>query len=362
MAAVRKARPVGRGENRKLRVAVVGLGMGKAHLRGYLGSGLAEVAAVCDANEELLKRVGDEFKVERRYTDYGRMLGAERLDAVSIALPNFLHAPFTVKALERGLHVLCEKPMADSVAAAQRMLAAAQKARRLLMINFSFRYIPAARWLQQAVREGRLGRIYYAHSAWLRRRGIPKLGSWFGDRKRAGGGPLIDLGVHRLDLAWWLMGRPRPVAASGATYAEIGPRLARRQRAVFNTEDLAVGLIRLEGGQTIMLEASWAANCEKEEQMATDLYGTEGGATYRNVGEGYDFEALLFAEVGGRQVNVRPKLPAQPAATETSMAGFCQAVLAGRLKVEGDAADGLAVQRMLEGLYRSAAAGREVRL
>jgi predicted dehydrogenase len=350
------------GSRGKLRVAVVGLGMGKVHVRGYQSSGLAEVVAVCDANEALLARVGDEFKVGRRYTDYDRMLEGEPLDAVSISVPNFLHAPFTIKALARGLHVLCEKPMADSVAAARRMLAAAKKARRLVMINFSYRYIPAARWLQGAVREGRLGRIYYAHSAWLRRRGIPKLGSWFSDKRRAGGGPLIDLGVHRLDLAWWLMGRPRPVAASGATYAEIGPRLARRERAVFSTEDLAVGLLRFEGGQTIMLEASWATNCEKEEQMLTDLYGTEGGASYRNVGEGYDFEALLFTEAGGRQVNVRPKLPAKSPDNETSMASFCRAVLAGELKVEGDAADGLAVQTMLEGIYRSAASGREVRL
>ena len=348
------------GAGRKLRVGVVGLGMGKAHVRGYLASGLAEVAAVCDVNGELLKRVGDEFGITRRYADYAKMLKAEKLDAVSIVLPNFLHAPCTIQALERGLHVLCEKPMADTAAAAEAMLAAAKKAKRLLMINFSYRYLPAARWLKQAVGEGRLGQIYYAHTGWLRRRGIPKLGSWFGDKRRAGGGPLIDLGVHRLDLAWWLMGRPRPVAVSGATYAEIGPKLARRQKAVFNTEDLAVGLIRFADGQSVLLEASWATNCEREEEMFTELFGTAGGAAYRNVGEGYEFESLLFTEVGGSQVNVRPKLPAKAPEAEGSMASFCRAVQAGKLRTEGDAADGLAVQRMLEGLYRSAETGREV--
>ena len=353
---------VKRKKKKKIRVAVVGLGMGKSHIRNYRASGVAEVVAVCDANAKLLKKVGDEFGVEARYTDYDTMLREEKLNAVSIVLPNFLHEPFSVKALRKKLHVLCEKPMAHSLASARKMAAAAEKSGRLLAINFSYRATPAARWLRAAVDEGRLGRIYYARTGWHRRRGIPKFGSWFGDRKRAGGGPLIDLGVHRLDLAWWLMGRPQPVTASGATYAEIGPRLAKKQKKIFNTEDLAAGMIRFRNGATVLLEASWASNSQKKENMFTELYGTEGGAVQRNTGEGYEFESLLFTEAGGKQVNVRAKLPARTPAEESSVAEFARNVARGRRRAEGDYRDGLAVQRMLDGIYRSARLGREVKL
>jgi predicted dehydrogenase len=345
-----------------LRVAVVGLGMGRTHIRCYRASGCAEVAAICDVSREALERAGKEYGVERRYTDYRRMLRQERLDAVSVALPNALHERFTVAALRRGLHVLCEKPMAHSLASARRMAAAARRSGRLLMINFSYRASPAARWLRAAVDEGRLGRIYFARTGWHRRRGIPKFGGWFGRRELAGGGPLIDLGVHRLDLAWWLMGRPEPVTASGAAWAEIGPRLAREQGKVFTTEDMAAGLVRFRGGAVAAVEASWACNCEREEEMFTELYGTAGGAVQRNVGEGYDFESLLFLDAGGRQVDLRAKLPPKTSDEESSIAEFARLALAGRTRAEGDWRDGLAVQRMLEGIYRSARLGREVRV
>ncbi len=347
---------------RKLRVAVVGLGMGRSHIRCYRASGIAEVAAICDVNKGALERVGEEFGVEARYTNYDEMLRAEKLDAVSVVLPNALHEPFTVKALRRKLHVLCEKPMAHTLASAKRMAAAARKSRRLLKINFSYRATPAARWLRAAVDEGKLGRIYFARTGWHRRRGIPKFGGWFGRKELAGGGPLIDLGVHRLDLAWWLMGRPEPVAASGAAYAEIGPRLAKKQRKVFTTEDLAAGFIRFKNGAVVAVEASWASNCEKQENMFTELYGSEGGAVQRNFTEGYDFESLLFTELGGRQVNVKAKLPAKTPDGENSIAGFARLALAGKTRAEGDWRDGLAVQKMLDGIYRSARLGREVRL
>jgi predicted dehydrogenase len=345
-----------------LRVGVVGLGMGRSHIRCYAASGCAEVVAICDVDADRLLKVGDEFGVEKRYGDFDAMLRAEELDAVSVVLPNALHEPFTVKALKRRLHVLCEKPMAHNLASARRMAAAARRSRRLLAINFSYRATPAAKWLRAAVDRGRLGRIYFARTGWHRRRGMPGFGGWFGNKKLAGGGPLIDLGVHRLDLAWWLMGRPEPVSASGATYAEIAPRIARRRRKVFTTEDMATGYIRFKNGATVVVEASWAANTEKREDMFTQLYGTKGGAVQRNFTEGYDFESLIFTELGGQQVDVKAKLPAKTPDSESSIANFARAALAGRTTAEGDWRDGLAVQRMLEGVYKSARLGREVRL
>ena len=345
-------------------VAVIGLGMGWAHLDGYSKHPDCTVSAICDVSKERLDRVGDHFKIpaSRRYASVEALLAAAKdlkLHAASVVLPNAYHEPVTIQVLRAGLHVLCEKPMAMNAAQARRMIATARKARRTLGINLSFRFVPQSRALKDIVDSGRLGGVYYAHTRWFRQRGLPGLGGWFTTKKLSGGGPVIDLGVHRMDLAMWLMGSPQPVAVSAATYDRLGTRIARQEKKTFDVEDIGAALVRFEGGATLTLEASWAGFPAKGEDMVTEIFGSRGGIVQRNLGESYDFEARVYSEEGGSLVETLVKRRLAPA--PSPYAEFVDALREGRPPL-ATAEDGLRVQQVLDAIYKSAALGKEVRI
>jgi predicted dehydrogenase len=333
--------------------------MGRHHARAYHESANADLVALCDLNIALLDEYHAMYPSAATYTGYEEMFAIAGLDAVSIAVPNFLHAPVAIAALRAGLHVLVEKPMALNAIQAGEMLCAARETGCKLMIHFNYRFSPPSQYLKRYVDEGHLGQIYYARTRWLRARGIPKLGGWFGQKLLSGGGPLIDLGVHRLDLAMWLMGYPRAVSVSASAYNLLGADLAARDGALYDVEDLATALIRLENGATLNLEVSWAGGTEKREDMLTAVYGTGGAAIQRNVGEGYDFEALALQDVAGALTTVSPRsLPRQcPSAVDH----FIDCVINDR-PPEPCAEHGLEMMRIIDAIYCSAAEGREVRL
>ncbi len=345
-----------------LNVAVIGLGMGRGHLSGYAECPRSRPVALCDIDEDRLaeRAKGHDIPASALYSDYQKLIADARkleLDAVSVALPNALHAPVVLAALNAGLHVLCEKPMAMTAQEARGMLDAARKADRKLGINFSFRFRPQSRALKRVVDAGEVGDIYYGRTVWHRRRGLPKFGGWFGQKKLSGGGPVIDLGVHRMDLAMWLMGNPRPVTVSGSTYNVIGARLAEEQGKQFDVEDLGAALIRFDNGATLILEASWAGFSEKKEDQVTQLWGTKGGLVQRNVGEGYDYEALLFTETAETLWAANLQQVTFP--VPSAYADFAEAVLDDRDPL-ATAQHGLDVQNILDAVYESARTGREV--
>ncbi len=286
------------------------------------------------------------------------LLEAGVADAVYVATPNKFHAPVSIRCLEAGLHVFCEKPMAMNAAEAEQMVAAAEEADRRLTINFSFRENGAARALKALVDRGELGRIYYARTGWMRNRGIPRGSGWFGDRELAGGGPLIDLGVHRLDLALWLMGYPEPVAVTGVTYDLLGRRIASERGQDFDVEDLAAGFVRFADGAALALSASWATNSEWAEDMYTYVYGTEAGAVHRHVGGTYTFEARLWGPRGDAFGETALSRVPRPS---SHLEDFVRAVR-GEGEVPVDPRQALTVQRIIDALYASADSGREVRL
>ncbi len=343
---------------KKLRMGVVGLGMGRGHARGYLNHPQADLVALCDMDGEKLAREAGEMGVEQTYEDAGEMFEKADLDAVSIAVPNKLHAPLTIAALKRGLHVLCEKPMARTAKEAERMLAAARAAKKNLMINFSFRFSDMSYALKEQVDAGVVGDIYFGRSVWHRRRGMPRFGGWFGIKEMSGGGPLIDLGVHRLDLALWLMGYPEPVAVSGSTYDPLARALAEKEGASYDVEDLACGLVKFANGATLILEASWALNINENEHMVTSLYGTRGGLVQRNVGGGYEFEAELYTAEG--ESHFTKRLDRRTQRAPSSYGEFVDSILERRQPI-ATGEHGLKVMKILDGIYKSAATGREVR-
>src|SRR5260221_345448 len=208
-----------------LRAWVIGMGVGKSHAEGYAASVGATLVALCDADDKRLQAAGKKYNVpaEGLYTDYRRMLDDAKLDLVSVCLPNFLHAEVTIAALDKGAHVLCEKPMAPNTAQAQQMIDAARRNNRRLMIAYNYRYRYDVRWIRRVVDSGQLGNVYHVYAAWRRETGIPGSG-WFGNRQMAGGGALIDLGVHVLDLTMWMLGFPAVTTVSGGTHSLFRPR------------------------------------------------------------------------------------------------------------------------------------------
>lgn len=343
----------------KIRCGVIGLGMGRGHIAGYSSHPDAEVVAIADVDKKRLSAVGSELGIDARYDTAQEMLRKEKLDVVSVATPNKFHKPVTIAALRAGCHVLCEKPMAMSAAEARSMLAAAAKAGKRLMINFSFRFNEVAQALKARVDAGVLGDVYFARTVWQRRRGLPGLGGWFGRKALSGGGPLIDLGVHRIDLALWLMGYPRPVWVMGSTYDHIASAIAKKQRAKFDVEDFAVGLVKFDNGATLEAEASWAGHIKERELMETRLLGTRGGLVYKNVGEGYEFDAEIFTEHDGHQFDTR--LHPGGKAPTGAMAHFIDCIIEDKPHI-ATGEEGLIVMQFLDALYRSAATGKPVRV
>ena len=351
------------GPGRRLRVGVIGLGIGQMHIDGWRQHPQVDVVAIADTDPARLAQVGDKHGIAARHTDPLALLaqadGAGGLDVVSLCVPNKHHMPLTLAALGAGCHVLCEKPMALSAAEGRQMLDAARAAGRRLMINFSYRFSAQSRALKAQVDAGFFGDFYFGRSVWHRRRGMPGFGGWFGQKALAGGGPLIDLGVHRLDLALWLMGYPRPTWVLGRCYDPIARAAAAASGKAFDVEDLAAAFITFDNGASLVLEASWAANIREAELMETRLLGTRAGLLQHNVGEGYDFDAHLFYEQGEAQYDLR--LHPTGAVGLSAMHDYAQAILTDTPH-PAPGEQGLVVMEILDAIYESARRGEPVKI
>jgi predicted dehydrogenase len=363
----------------RLRVGIIGVGKGQDHIRDVqlFCPELAEVVAIADADARRLAEVGEALGVAARYSTGEAMLAdrALALDIVGIVTPNFTHAPLTIQALEAGCHVLCEKPMAMNATEARAMLAASRSSGRRLMINFSYRFNPQSQALKAIVDRGELGTIYAGRTLWYRRRGIPWFGSWFTQKQFAGGGPLIDLGVHRLDLALWLMGYPRPAWVLARTYLHLAAEDAVRTGKVMDVEDMASGMITFENGASLLVEAAWKAHLGESDLMETRLFGTRAGLVQRNVGEGYDWEAQVYLERDGSTLDltvhgtrvydtmeeIRAFDRKDAAHRPEGMQHFVRAIAAGTPHT-ATGEEGLVVQEILDALYLSAERGEPVRM
>ena len=222
---------------KKLKIAIIGLGgISEQHIQGYLNNKNAEIYAFCDMNAELLAKKGEKYGVTRLYTDEATMLKElPEIDAVSVCTCNCAHAPCSIMALNAGKDVLCEKPMAMNATEAKAMLETAKRNGKKLMVGFVRRFGNDTAVVKDFIRNGSLGDIYYAKATYLRRNGNP--GGWFGDKSRSGGGPLIDLGVHVIDLTRYLMGNPKPVSVYGATFRKLGNRKGIKDGFISNTSE-----------------------------------------------------------------------------------------------------------------------------
>ena len=334
----------------KLKVGVIGLGMGRSHLKGYEECADAEVAALCDIDQQRLDGALKDRPGVKGFTDYQKMFKLRDLDAVSIALPNYLHCPVTLEALKAGKHVLCEKPMAMNTAEAEQMKGAAEKVGRTLMMHFNMRFLACAATLKPVMDAGLLGEVYHVTTTYLRRDGYPLWSPWFGQKAKSGGGPLIDLGVHRIDLALWLIGYPRPVSVLGSCY----DLLARKKLAgaEFDCEDFGTAMIRFEGGCTMYVAASWDGYEPFGGGLAMSIRGSEGAIFETK-------NALTLCRKENGIDTVTTLEPAKP--TETPQAHFVRHVLAGT-QPEPSAENGVTCMKILDAIYQSSLSGKPVEI
>ncbi len=307
-----------------MKVGIIGTGnLAELHMKSYKKNSDVEITAVCDFNLERAKQKADEFGAKEVYQDYKDMLAKSDIDAVSVCTWNNTHAPITIDALNAGKNVLCEKPPALSAQQAMDMEKTAHKNRKLLMYGFVRRFEEKTRLLKQMIDDGDLGEIYYIKTGYLRRLGNP--GGWFAKKEISGGGPLIDLGVHMVDLAMFLMSKPNPVSVFGNTFYKVGNmagvkgtsawKAADFQNNINEVEDMANGLIKFENGSSIYLETSWTSHIKKDTTYL-EVFGSKGGAvlepeleiyTVKNQhltdfkpilkGGGFDFDGCFSAEI-----------------------------------------------------------------
>lgn len=359
--------------SKELRVGVVGIGWaGQQHLMAYNDLDGVRIVALAGMEEELRNSLQAEYSIPNAFADWKDMLEHGGLDAISVAVPTFLHAPIAIAALERGIHVLSEKPIARNAVEGQAMVDAARKAGRVLDVAFNHRRRGDIKALKGVIDDGGLGRPYYAKASWLRRSGIPTLGSWFTNPELAGGGPLADIGVHALDYALHLLGEPKVVAVSAATHSELGPQgrgggsrySAQATSHAFEVEDFASAFLRLEGGGTLVIEASWATYRETDDLLDFTVYGTDGGAELKVQGAPFPpvGQLRVFTDKEGESADyVPPVLPGR--AHDAVVEDFVTAVRGGE-QAWGEHDGSLALYRaqIIDACYQSAREQREVRL
>lgn len=363
----------------KIKIGIIGCGgiANNKHLPSLTAcSEECEIVAFCDIIEEkaqkLAKKSGNsDAKV---YTDYLELLADKSIDVVHVCTPNTAHAGITVDAFAHGKHVLCEKPMAHNTEDAQRMMDAWKKSGKLFTIGYQNRFRPEVQMLKKCCEAGDLGEIYYGKAHAVRRRAVPNWGV-FMDKEKQGGGPLIDIGTHALDITLWMMENYEPVTITGSTFHKIGSLKEATDGNMwgpwdytkFEVEDSAFGFIKMKDGAVVNLEAAWALNILDSREASTTLCGTKSGAEIRS-GMGYPVDELIFNRGRAGEL-VEEKLTAKGnvayfdgvhVAPGIAEARQWLAAIRGEKEPLVKPGQAFVVTQVLDMIYRSAESGREV--
>lgn len=337
-----------------LNVGIIGTGIGGAHHDGYSKLKNVRVVGLVDVDPARGKAVAERWGVPtaNAFTNHMDLLSLKGLDAVSVCTPNSLHASIAIDALKAGKHVICEKPMAATLAQGKELFKAAEASDKIFMMGYNNRYRGDTQLLKRYIEAGELGDLYYGKCGWIRRHGAPGPGSWFSTKAMSGGGPLIDLGVHALDLAWWLMGKPKPVSVSASVFHHLMPQEWERlgRPGTMDVEDAAVAHIRFANGAAIMLEVSWLLQTPKE-SFYCQVMGTKGGASAEP-------EFRICQDKHGAEVDLTPRAP-NVGGHPGEIAHFVQCIRTNTQPIS-TAEDGLLVLKMLDAIYRSGESGKAV--
>ncbi len=341
----------------RVRVGVIGTGgIAGSQARNLLAIEDVEVVAGCDISEEALAKFAEKYEVPHRFADYNEMLQLDELDAVTVCTPNIAHKEPTIAALKAGKHVMVEKPMAMNAEEAQAMVDAASESEGTLTMGFQYRLSPGAQTLKRFVDDGQIGKVMFARVQALRRLGIPNWGV-FGRKELQAGGPLIDIGVHLIECAHFLMREPKPVAASARMFTYAGNKPSDVDcpwpdwdYETYNVEDLAVGFVRFDNGAVMSVESSFVAHIE-ETTFNVQIMGEKGGCTLH--------PPKIFRNEAGTMVNVEPAYMGKWKSMTKKIQDWI-AFIRGERETQCPAEAGLMIQKILDALYRSAEEGREV--
>lgn len=359
---------------RKVRIGIIGCGgiANNKHMPALSRIPEVEMVAFCDIVEERAVKAAAEYGTPdaKVYVDYKELLKDESIEVVHVLTPNRDHSYITVDALEAGKHVMCEKPMAINTAEAQKMVDAAKRTGKKLTIGYQNRFRPDSMYLKQACEDGELGEIYYARAQAIRRRAVPTWGVFL-DAEKQGGGPLIDIGTHALDLTLWMMDNYEPEMVVGTKYH----KLADHKNAAnawgpwdpekFTVEDSAFGFVRMKNGATIYLEASWALNSLDVNEAKTILCGDKGGADMmgkngglRINGEKYSKLFVTEPDMSAGGVAFFDGKTAKAADVEARM--WINHVLDDSAPLITKPEQAIVVTKILEAIYTSAETGKPV--
>ena len=353
-----------------LRIGIIGCGgiaNGK-HMPALKKQKDVQMVAFCDIIEERAVKAAKDYGTPdaKTYTDYKKLLEDKTIDVVHVCTPNKEHSFITIDALEAGKHVMCEKPMAKTYAEAKAMLDAAKRTGKKLTIGYQNRHTPQALYVKQACDEGVLGDIYYANAIALRRRAVPTWGVFLNEDEQ-GGGPLIDIGTHALDLTLWCMNNYRPKMVVGTKYRKLADQTQTANAwgdwdpKEFTVEDSAFGFVVMENGATIILQSSWALNILDASEAAFRLCGTKAGA---DTVDGARINGVKY----GRQYVEKPALNAGGVAfydgTSASPSDLDMAQWINAIRTDSDPCvlpeQALCVTRILEAIYTSSETGKPV--
>lgn len=326
-----------------------------------------EVVALADANAERARACAAEFGIATVYSNYEELLAGGGLDAVLVTTPNATHAPIAMAALKAGCHVLVEKPMAINGDQAQAMADLARQQRKVLTIDLHQRFAAAHQLMRERIGQGELGEIYHAHATWIRRAGIPGYGSWFTTAALSGGGALMDIGVHILDLALWMLDEPRVLTVSALTSSLLGQSgqgrgqwgIDRGTSGPFDVDDNVTALLRCANNLAITLDVAWASHAPAHQRL--QFHGSQAGA----IAEQHERNPLsltFYRENQGEPVDETPELPAQAMPSpEGLLRGFIDSIRTGApAPVPAEA--GVRLARLCDAIYESARTGQEVQL
>ncbi|WP_195572590.1 Gfo/Idh/MocA family protein [Paenibacillus sp. 1001270B_150601_E10] len=349
----------------KVKLGIIGAGnIGGVHASQFSKlQELCELTAITDVYRPQAERRAAKYGIKHVLDTPEALVQHQEVEAVIIGVPNQYHAELAVKALEAGKHVLLEKPMALNGEEARKIYEAANQTDKVLMVSHQMRFESVPMQMKAQIDRGELGRIYTAKTGWYRRKGIPGWGTWFTRMNESGGGPLIDIGVHMLDLALYLMGNPKPVSVYGATYAEFGPKKKGigtwgkpNWSGAFDVEDLATALIKMEDGSSLSLEVSWAVHMDTDNHPFIHLMGTEGGASYRGP------KGKLLTEKFDRPFEVDIMKPEDDEGERLRLSRhFLACIMEGKEPISS-ALTGLTNNMIIDAIYESSRTGNEVKL
>jgi predicted dehydrogenase len=348
--------------NEKIRLGMIGAGnIGRVHMETFKQVAGAEITAITDVFIPGAEKAAADFGIGQVHSSAETLIQDEQIDAVIIGVPNQFHAALTIQALKAGKHVLLEKPMALNLEEARQIVKAQQEYKKIVMVAHQMRWEWPSLQVKEQIEKGALGDIYNAKAGWFRRKGIPGWGTWFTQTAQSGGGPLIDIGVHMLDLSLYLMGNPKPVSVFGSTYAEFGPK--RRGIGTWGTpdwtgtydvEDLATALIKMDNGSTLSLEVSWAVHMDTSNEPFIHLMGSEGGASMQGQ------KAKLLTEIYDRAVDVELTKPGKAIQERVLLSSHFIECIQENKEPISNVMTGFTNNLILDAIYESSRTGHEV--